>query len=123
MLKSVTEDLDDNLPIAKAAGEQRTWSRQPIILRRSLAIDAWGTEIRSSHEFLRRSNAKIPIIGDVAYSAAAPFAQISFSIGLQTKRNASKQELLVRRFRFFAKQVPISLLKQGSSNLLTLQSI
>jgi hypothetical protein len=37
----------------------------------------------SSRKFPRRSNTKIPIIGDIAGSAAPPFAQISFGSGLQ----------------------------------------
>jgi hypothetical protein len=43
-----------------------------------------------SHKFLRRSKAKIPIVGDVGYPAARPFAQVSLGIGRQTKRDAAK---------------------------------
>ena len=77
-------------------------------------------ELRSSNEFLRRSNAKIPVIGDLGGSAARPFAQISFGIGLQPPGDAAKQELLVRRFRFFAKQLPISLLQRRNLCILQL---
>jgi hypothetical protein len=45
------------------------------------------------------------------YSAARLFAQVSLGIRLQSPGDAAKQELLVRRFRFFAKQFPISLLE------------
>src|SRR5260370_11419807 len=77
VLKSVAEHLDNDLPIAEAPREQRSRFRQPVILWRSRAING-RTEIRSCHEFLRCSNPEIPIIGDVAYSAAPPFAQCSF---------------------------------------------
>src|ERR1700691_5352382 len=98
VLKSIRQYLDDDLPVTDAAGEQGTRFRQPVILRRSGAINAPKAGLWPRHEFLRRSNAKIPIIGDVAGATARPFTQISFGIGLQTPGDAAKQELLVRRF-------------------------
>jgi len=75
---------------------------------RTSAIDDTGTGFGSSHEFLRRSNTKVPVIGDVAGSAARTLTQVSFRVCLQTPRDAAKQELLVRRLRFFAEQLSIA---------------
>jgi hypothetical protein len=55
---------------------------------------------------------RISRIGDVADSAR-PFAQASFGVGLQAKRDAAKKKLLVRGFRFLAEQFPVSLLECG----------
>src|ERR1700722_3146226 len=57
---------------------------------------------RATNSFGART--KIPIIGDANGSAARLSTQISFGVGLDAPGDAAKQELLVRRFRFLAKQ-------------------
>src|SRR5271170_4713513 len=74
VLRSVAQHFDDDLPIADPASEQRTRARQPAILRRSRAIDAHGTGIWSSHEFLRCADSQVAIIGDVGGPAARSLA-------------------------------------------------
>jgi hypothetical protein len=66
---------------------------------------------RATNSFGART--KIPIIGDANGSAARLSTQISFGVGLQAPGDAAKQELLVRRFRFLAKQFPVSLPERG----------
>src|SRR5712692_3364131 len=113
VLKSVREHLDHDLPIADPAGEQRARPRQSTVLRRSCAIDMGGTGIWPNGKLLRRAHTKISIIGNLGGAAARPFAQISFGIGLQAKGDAAQQKLLVRGFRLFAEQLPVSLLERG----------
>jgi hypothetical protein len=98
VLKPVAEHLNNNLPIAYSACDQRAGRRQPPILRRSGAIDASEAGVWSGQELLGCADSKIPIIDDLRGPAARPFAQVSLDVGLQSPGDAAKQNCLFDDF-------------------------